>query len=145
MRLLYFTIQINMQGGLARIVVDKMNWLVAHGYEVTRVFNPKAFVNVRDFASLDDVVRRIAELDSNPDACLTMLREPALVSDSFIYANVYQKVVRTIDRIVDAPLEESYRRNRDFWGKKYIAREQRLILQSRKNWKMLLKERLKEK
>lgn len=24
-----------MQGGLARIVVDKMNWLVAHGYEVT--------------------------------------------------------------------------------------------------------------
>lgn len=35
MRLLYFTIQINMVGGLARIVIDKINWLVAHGYEVT--------------------------------------------------------------------------------------------------------------
>lgn len=35
MKLLYFTIQINMVGGLARIVIDKINWLVAHGYEVT--------------------------------------------------------------------------------------------------------------
>lgn len=34
MRLLYFTIQINMVGGLARIVIDKINWLVADGYEV---------------------------------------------------------------------------------------------------------------
>lgn len=34
MKLLYFTIQINMVGGLARIVIDKINWLVDHGYEV---------------------------------------------------------------------------------------------------------------
>jgi len=34
-RLLYFTIQINMLGGLAKIVIDKINWLVEHGYEVT--------------------------------------------------------------------------------------------------------------
>ena len=113
--------------------------------EVTQVFNPKAFVNVRNFASLDDVVRRIAELDSNPDACITMLREPALVSYSFSYSNVYQNVVSTVDRIVDTPIVESYRRNRDFWGKKYIGREQKLILQSRKDWKMLLKETIKHK
>lgn len=34
MKLLYFTIQINMLGGLGRIVVDKINWLVKHGYDV---------------------------------------------------------------------------------------------------------------
>lgn len=34
MKLLYFTIQINMLGGLGRIVVDKINWLVDHGYDV---------------------------------------------------------------------------------------------------------------
>lgn len=34
MKLLYFTIQINMFGGLGRIVVDKINWLVNHGYDV---------------------------------------------------------------------------------------------------------------
>lgn len=35
MKLLYFTIQINMLGGLAKIVIEKINWLVAHGYNVT--------------------------------------------------------------------------------------------------------------
>ena len=35
MHLLFFTIQINLVGGLARIVIDKINWLVAHGYDVT--------------------------------------------------------------------------------------------------------------
>lgn len=35
MKLLYFTIQINMLGGLAKIVIEKINWLVAHGYDVT--------------------------------------------------------------------------------------------------------------
>ena len=35
MKLLYFTIQINMLGGLAKIVIDKINWLVDHGYDVT--------------------------------------------------------------------------------------------------------------
>lgn len=34
MKILYFTIQINMLGGLGRIVVDKINWLVDHGYDV---------------------------------------------------------------------------------------------------------------
>lgn len=34
MKILYFTIQINMLGGLGRIVVDKINWLVEHGYDV---------------------------------------------------------------------------------------------------------------
>lgn len=35
MKLLYFTIQINMLGGLAKIVIEKINWLVAQGYDVT--------------------------------------------------------------------------------------------------------------
>lgn len=35
MKLLYFTIQINILGGLAKIVIEKINWLVAHGHDVT--------------------------------------------------------------------------------------------------------------
>lgn len=34
MKLLYFTIQINMIGGLARIVIDKINWLADQGYDI---------------------------------------------------------------------------------------------------------------
>lgn len=35
MKLLYFTIQLNLAGGLARVVSDKINWLVANGHEVS--------------------------------------------------------------------------------------------------------------
>lgn len=35
MKLLYFVIQMDQLGGVARIVSDKVNWLVEHGYEVT--------------------------------------------------------------------------------------------------------------
>lgn len=35
MRLLYFCIQMDQLGGVAKIESEKINWLVAHGYEVT--------------------------------------------------------------------------------------------------------------
>jgi len=35
MKILYFTIQINLIGGYSRIVIDKANWLAQHGYDVT--------------------------------------------------------------------------------------------------------------
>lgn len=35
MKILYFTINIERLGGLARIVTDKINWLVEHDYEVS--------------------------------------------------------------------------------------------------------------
>lgn len=35
MKLLYFTLNIHALGGYSRIVIDKINWLADHGYEVT--------------------------------------------------------------------------------------------------------------
>lgn len=35
MKLLYFVIQMDQLGGVARIETDKVNWLVKHGYDVT--------------------------------------------------------------------------------------------------------------
>ena len=113
--------------------------------EVTRVFNPKAFINVYDYRTLEDVVQRVIALDDDPDTYLAMLREPALLDDSFCYENVFTQVVSMLDAIVSLPLAQAYRYNRDFWGKKYIAREQRLILQNRKDLKTLLKESIKHK
>lgn len=113
--------------------------------DVCSVFNPKAFVNVGDYDSLDEVVRRVIALDRDDESYLNVLREPALLDNVYQYESIFNQVVSMIDIITSMPLSEAYRYNRDFWGKKYIAREQRLILQSRKNWKMLLKESLKEK
>lgn len=113
--------------------------------DVCSVFNPKAFVNVGDYDSLDEVVRRVIALDRDNESYLNMLREPALLDNAYQYESIFNQVVSMIDNITSMPLSEAYRYNRDFWGKKYIAREQRLILQSRKNWKMLLKETVKDK
>ncbi|MBR1945953.1 MAG: hypothetical protein IJ846_06670 [Alphaproteobacteria bacterium] len=50
--------------------------------DVTRDFNPKAFVNVADYDfDLDKVVERIIYLDTHDDEYLTMLREKPLQDD----------------------------------------------------------------
>ena len=113
--------------------------------DVARVFNPKAFIHVRDFATLDDVVRRVAELETDEAAYLAMLHEPALLSDAMRYDNVFRQVVEMLDCILSRPLADAYRYNRDCWGRNYRAHQQHLIRQSKKDWKLLFKESLKNK
>ena len=70
MKLLYFTIQINMVGGLARIVIDKINWLVDHGYEVT-LCNIEAF-DVKPVYPIDSRVNLIrGDIQTQPGGILT--------------------------------------------------------------------------
>lgn len=55
-------------------------------WNVTRDFNPKAFVNVADFDfDLDKVVERIIYLDTHDDEYLAMLREKPLQDDFRYY------------------------------------------------------------
>ncbi len=49
--------------------------------EVTRDFNPKAFINCHDYSSLDEVIQKVIELDNDDEAYLKMLREPCVNSD----------------------------------------------------------------
>lgn len=46
---------------------------------VVRDFNPKAFVNCHDFATFDDVVRRVTELDTNDKLYLDVVNTPCFV------------------------------------------------------------------
>ena len=46
--------------------------------EVSRMFNPKAFVNVRDFDSFDEAIEKIKELDSHDELYMRMLQEPVI-------------------------------------------------------------------
>lgn len=57
MKLLYLVSQINNVGGLARIVIDKINWLVDHGYDVT-ICNIET-VDIHPAYSLDPKVKLI--------------------------------------------------------------------------------------
>lgn len=114
--------------------------------EVAKVFNPKSFINVHDFSSLDELVEKVKSIDNDPIAYEGMIKEPALLhpeSDSLEAS--YQKVIAFMDHIVEQPFEHAHRHNREFWGKRYRDRELRLIGESKKTWKELLVETIKSK
>ena len=70
MKLLYFTIQINKVGGLARIVIDKINWLVGHGYEVA-LCNIEA-LDVKPVYPVDPRVKLIrGDIHTKPGGIMT--------------------------------------------------------------------------
>lgn len=49
--------------------------------QVTKDFNPESFINVHDYASQEDVINRIIEVDNNPDLYLKMLNAPRLYNN----------------------------------------------------------------
>ena len=70
MKLLYFTIQINMVGGLAKIVIDKINWLAEQGYDIT-LCNIESS-DICPAYPLDSRVERIsANIQATPGGMLT--------------------------------------------------------------------------
>ncbi len=98
---------------------------------VSRVFNTKAFINVNDFASVDEVVNRIKMIDNSDELYLQMMREPALVSEAYNREKQMAVLKRFSDNIFCCPKEEAKRRNRIFWGRKYI--DLRLTQERRSN------------
>jgi hypothetical protein len=65
-------------------------------------FNPGAFINMHDFASVEEVINYIKFLDENDEACLKILEEPAFVEnvvpDKFkddVYYNFFEKIFAT--------------------------------------------------
>lgn len=110
--------------------------------EICKVFNPKAFINVMDYPSIDAVVQRVKELDENEEAYIDMLKESAMQNPvEYSIENQMNLMADFMQHIVEQPLNKAQRYNREFWGQRYRDRERSLIIRSRKNWKDLLKER----
>ena len=76
---------------------------------VSSIFNKKAFLDVRDFDSLDALVERIAEIDSDDEKYLEMLRQPIFVDPDYV-ENSLQKIEDFLCHIIDQPIEKAYRR-----------------------------------
>lgn len=51
---------------------------------VTEVYNSKAFINCHDYDSFEDVIKRVIELDKNDDEYLSMLKEPAFITNKSV-------------------------------------------------------------
>lgn len=90
--------------------------------EVEKVFNPKAFINCQAYSSLDEVVEKVAYLDTHPEEYLMMLREPALKEQVEGIRSEYElkRLEEFLVHIFEPPMEQAYRRNRGFWGMNYL-------------------------
>ena len=97
--------------------------------DVGKVFNTRAFVNVSDYDSLDAALRRVQELDRNDDLYLSVLKEPAFLPGTESIDAEMLRLETWLLRIFEQPLESARRRNREFYGRKYV--EQRLYLARR--------------
>ena len=97
--------------------------------DVGKVFNTHAFVNVSDYDSLDAALRRVQELDRDDDLYLSVLKEPAFLPGTESIDAEMLRLETWLLRIFGQPLESAWRRNREFYGRKYV--EQRLYLARR--------------
>lgn len=89
MKLLYFTIQIHFLGGLSKIVSEKINWLVGHGYEVSLCNIEK--LDVITAYPIDPRVKLIrGDISTTPGNAFTRIKG----------------VVGAVDRILDIIKEE---------------------------------------
>jgi len=110
--------------------------------EVTRVFNSKAFINANDFQSIDSVVERIIEVDTDEELYSKILEEPIFVNEresDFQYQK--DKLSSFLCHIIDQTIEEAKRYSRHSTSISYLSRIKELIAMSKKTWKQLLKER----
>lgn len=92
-------------------------------------FNTKAFINVHEYSSFDEVVERIKEIDNNDELYLSIMKEPIFNTD-FSLDKYYKELESFIINIFSQPLEKAYRRNRTYWG--YIA--ERVAYSGAKAW-----------
>jgi len=85
---------------------------------VTEIFNKDAFINCSDYASFEEVIEVIKELDQDDEKYLAMLRQPILVDPEFP-----ERVVRGMEDYVryifEQPLEKAYRRSRVFHPRRH--------------------------
>lgn len=93
---------------------------------VGKVFNTNAFINARDYDSIDDIVARVREIDNDDELYLSILRQPAMRPDVPTYADECARFEAWLLNIFEQPLDRARRRNRDMHGRWYIERRYRL-------------------
>jgi hypothetical protein len=104
--------------------------------EITKYFNPKAFVNFYDYGGVEEVIDRIKEIDHNDDLYLQMMHEPALVNPR-TYEQLQKELESFFIHIFETPLEEtvssknSYRgrygyQKIEYYGRRVLYRKEKI-------------------
>lgn len=76
--------------------------------EINKIYNPKAFINCSTFKTLDDLKKKIIELDNNDVEYLKYLKEPVF-SKEFNYQNENDNLEKFLDNIINKDYNEAKR------------------------------------
>jgi hypothetical protein len=94
---------------------------------VSRQFNPARFINCHDFESIEAVVERILEIDSDPELMLGMLRQPVFANGSPPPDLLPATIGRKLANILLQGRGSAFRRNTHVWGERYEAQRRREV------------------
>lgn len=87
--------------------------------DITKTFNPRSFINVFNYGSLEKVIERVIEIDTNDDLYHSIMLEPMLINQSVTYKQRYQALYDFLDVIFSQPKNEAQRYNREYYCKEY--------------------------
>ncbi len=95
-------------------------------------FNKESFINCHDYGltekgdldTIERIVARVKQIDQDESLYLEMLGKPAFVADDNI-EDRRKQFEEFLYHIFDQSIEDSYRRNRYYWGRRY-ERKQRI-------------------
>lgn len=82
--------------------------------------NPKSFINIQDFQSIQEAIEWIDEVNKNPNLYLNYLKEPAFVIENIedyykaklkdFFDNIFQQDISTAFRIPDSQWNRTYKK-----------------------------------
>ncbi|QSA96821.1 glycosyltransferase family 10 domain-containing protein [Methylococcus sp. EFPC2] len=89
--------------------------------EIANEFSPECFINCHDFITIDDVIDRVVEIDTNDQLYHSIVRKPFFDEQS-IGPSLYSRLVSQFDYIFRQPIHSATRRNKYVWGAEYEMR-----------------------
>ena len=96
--------------------------------DVGRVFNPKAYINVSNYTSLDEAIEYIKKVDCDDELYQSIISEPAFLQpESQAYEYHIKRMADFMYGIFDQPIEKAYRFNRHISHFYYPAKIAKLL------------------
>lgn len=79
---------------------------------IAKEFNPKSFINCHDFESFEEVVRKVKEIDNDPQLFRKMLKEPIYLEDVNQDEIGETQLLKFLSSIFDSIYDLAFRRPR---------------------------------
>lgn len=84
--------------------------------DIAKKFNPKSFINVSDFSSLDEVVKRVKEIDENDDLYLEIMSQPWRTDEQIERCEKeYEEYLKRFYYIFEQDFDKAHRRPQGCW------------------------------